>query len=93
MTERIVTLINGANKGLGRETARRLIEAGHTVYIGARDTGNGKAAADALGARFVRIDVTDDASVDAASEEIRRTEGRLDVLMKPRRNVWALSGF
>ena len=31
------TLITGANKGLGYETARRLIEAGHTVYIGARD--------------------------------------------------------
>jgi NAD(P)-dependent dehydrogenase (short-subunit alcohol dehydrogenase family) len=31
-----VTLINGADKGLGYETARRLIERGHTVYIGAR---------------------------------------------------------
>lgn len=81
MTERIITLITGANKGLGHETARRLIEAGHTVYIGARDAGNGKAAADALGARSVRIDVTDDASVDAAAEEILRTEGRLDVLI------------
>jgi len=81
MTERIITLITGANKGLGYETARRLIEAGHTVYIGAREAGNGKAAADALGARFVRIDVTDDASVDAAAAEILRTEGRLDVLI------------
>ena len=31
-----VTLITGANKGLGYETARRLIDLGHTVYIGAR---------------------------------------------------------
>jgi NAD(P)-dependent dehydrogenase (short-subunit alcohol dehydrogenase family) len=32
-----VTLITGANKGIGYATARRLIELGHTVYIGARN--------------------------------------------------------
>ena len=31
------TLITGANKGLGRETARRLLADGHDVWIGARD--------------------------------------------------------
>jgi hypothetical protein len=35
------TLITGANKGLGFEAARRLIEAGHTVYVGARDAHGG----------------------------------------------------
>lgn len=74
------TLITGANKGLGKETARRLIEAGHTVYLGARDEVRGRAASDALGARFVRIDVTDDASVAAAVETIA-AEGGLDVLI------------
>jgi NAD(P)-dependent dehydrogenase (short-subunit alcohol dehydrogenase family) len=32
-----ITPITGANKGLGRETARRLVAEGHTVWFGARD--------------------------------------------------------
>jgi NAD(P)-dependent dehydrogenase (short-subunit alcohol dehydrogenase family) len=71
------TLITGANKGLGRETARQLIAAGHEVWIAARDPGRGRPAAEQLGGRFVPLDVTDDASVAAAVE----TVGRLDVLV------------
>ncbi len=74
------TLISGANKGLGFETARRLIEAGHTVWLGARDAARGQEAADALGARFVQLDVTDDASVAGALAQIA-AEGGLDVLV------------
>ena len=55
------TLITGANKGLGYETARQLVAAGHTVYIGARNPVRGRAAARRIGARFVQLDVTDDA--------------------------------
>jgi len=76
-----ITLITGANKGLGYETARQLIEAGHTVYIGARDPGRGQAAARELHARFVRLDVTDQPSVDAAAAMIGEAEGHLDVLV------------
>jgi NAD(P)-dependent dehydrogenase (short-subunit alcohol dehydrogenase family) len=74
------TLITGANKGLGFETARQLIAAGHDVYVGARDENRGRAAAEELGARFVRLDVTDDASVAAAFEQIE-ADGGLDVLV------------
>lgn len=73
--------ITGANRSLGYESARRLIEAGHTVLIGARDSERGQAAADALGARFVPIDVTDDASVTAAAADIEAREGSIDVLI------------
>jgi NAD(P)-dependent dehydrogenase (short-subunit alcohol dehydrogenase family) len=59
------TLITGANKSLGLETARRLLDAGHTVYAGMRDPAKGDAARE-LGARVVQLDVTDQASVDAA---------------------------
>ncbi|WP_037915027.1 SDR family NAD(P)-dependent oxidoreductase [Actinacidiphila yeochonensis] len=74
------TLITGANKGLGFEAARRLLAAGHTVYAGARDAERGRAAAERLGARFVLLDVTDDASVAAAAKAIE-AEGGLDVLV------------
>jgi NAD(P)-dependent dehydrogenase (short-subunit alcohol dehydrogenase family) len=70
-------LITGANRGLGHEAARRLLGAGHDVWAAARD---GRAAADALGARYVRLDVTDDASVAAAAEQVAAAGG-LDVLV------------
>ncbi|MFE4533658.1 SDR family oxidoreductase [Streptomyces scopuliridis] len=74
------TLITGANKGLGFETARRLVAAGHTVYVGSRDPERGRRAAGQLGARMVVIDVTDDASVAAAARTIE-ADGGLDVLV------------
>lgn len=74
------TLITGANKGLGHETARRLLAAGHTVYVGSRDAERGRRAAERLGARTVVLDVTDDASVAAAAKTIE-ADGGLDVLI------------
>ena len=71
------TLITGSNKGLGHEAARRLLAEGHDVWVAARDPEAGTKAAEALGARFVELDVTDDASVTAAV----KTVGRLDVLV------------
>ncbi|GLY47762.1 SDR family NAD(P)-dependent oxidoreductase [Lentzea sp. NBRC 102530] len=76
-----ITLITGANKGIGHATAERLRELGHTVYIGARDAERGEKAAADLGARFVQLDVTDDASVSTALAKIDAEEGRLDVLV------------
>ena len=71
------TLITGASRGLGFEAARQLAAAGHQVWVGARDISRGEQAADAIGGRFVQLDVTDDASVAAAVE----TVGGLDVLV------------
>ncbi|WP_029291732.1 SDR family NAD(P)-dependent oxidoreductase [Cellulomonas sp. HZM] len=75
------TLVTGANKGLGKETARLLVQAGHTVWLGARDEERGHAAADELGARFVQLDVTDDASVARALATIEEAGTGLDVLV------------
>jgi NAD(P)-dependent dehydrogenase (short-subunit alcohol dehydrogenase family) len=75
------TLITGGNKGLGRETARRLLAAGHDVWIGARDPQRGRIAAQELGAHYLALDVTDDASVTAAAAELAGAVGHLDVLV------------
>ncbi len=74
------TLITGANKGLGFETARRLVAAGHSVYVGSRDAERGRRAAERLGARMVLIDVTDEASVASAVKTVE-AGGGLDVLV------------
>ena len=90
------TLITGANKGLGRETARRLLADGHDVWVAARDPDKGRDAAEELGARFVGLDVTDEATVTAAAEHVASETG-LDVLVNnagilgPRRAVSELT--
>jgi NAD(P)-dependent dehydrogenase (short-subunit alcohol dehydrogenase family) len=76
-----ITLITGANKGLGYEAARRLIEAGHTVYIGARDPKRGQSAAESLGAHFVQLDVTSDESTQKAAGVLEQEQGHLDLLI------------
>jgi NAD(P)-dependent dehydrogenase (short-subunit alcohol dehydrogenase family) len=76
-----VTLITGANKGIGFETARQLTELGHVVYLGARDAERGAEAAAEIGARSVQLDVTDDVSVHRALAEVDAAEGRLDLLV------------
>jgi NAD(P)-dependent dehydrogenase (short-subunit alcohol dehydrogenase family) len=77
-----IVVVTGANKGLGRETARRLLADGHDVWAAARDPQRGAAAADEIGARSLVLDVTDDASVnDAAKTVAQATGGVLDVLI------------
>lgn len=75
------TLITGANKGLGREAARQLIAAGHTVYVGSRDLDRGRATVAEIGGIPLQIDVTSDESVRAAAKRIESEVGHLDVLV------------
>lgn len=76
-----VALITGANKGIGYETARLLSERGMTVLLGARDPELGRDAADKLGVEFVRLDVTDEATIREAAATIDARYGKLDVLI------------
>lgn len=76
-----IALITGGNKGLGYETARRLLEIGYHVLIGSRDSGRGRQAAQQLGASFIQLDVTDDASVENAAKCVAQQFSHLDVLV------------
>ena len=83
-----IALITGANKGIGLETARQLArDHGFTVLLGARDEKRGQAAAVELQSqglttvRFVAIDPTDAASVEAAAKFVEQEYGHLDVLI------------
>ncbi|MCR6486460.1 SDR family oxidoreductase [Amycolatopsis sp. OK19-0408] len=76
-----ITLVTGANKGIGREIAAQLAALGHTVVIGARDAELGEKAAAELGVDSVVLDVTDPASATAAAARIEERYGRLDVLV------------
>ncbi|MEU7767493.1 SDR family oxidoreductase [Nocardia sp. NPDC049190] len=86
MTEMTTALVTGANKGLGRETVRRLAGLGWRVFLGSRDPDRGAAAAaelvrTGLDVEFVQLDVTSDASIAAAVDAIRQRTPRLDVLV------------
>ncbi|MEV4172681.1 SDR family oxidoreductase [Nonomuraea sp. NPDC049709] len=85
-----IALITGANKGIGYEIARLLAEQGVTAIVGARDEERGRAAAERLGQPYVRIDVTDEASVAAAAKWIDGAYGRLDILVN---NAGITGGF
>jgi NAD(P)-dependent dehydrogenase (short-subunit alcohol dehydrogenase family) len=78
-----VALVTGANKGIGLQIARDLAAHGFTVLVGSRSLQDGETAAKSLGvnARAIKLDVTDQASVTAAAERIRKELGRLDVLV------------
>lgn len=76
-----VSLVTGANKGIGLETVRRLVDAGHLVYLASRNAPRGRAAAEPLGARFLELDVTSEESVTSAADLVRREVGYLDVLI------------
>lgn len=80
-------LITGANKGIGFETARQLLEKGFFVFIGSRSVENGLEAVKKMNAEgfsnveTIKLDVTDITSVRTAREEIGKRVSVLDVLI------------
>ncbi|HLV97665.1 MAG TPA: SDR family oxidoreductase [Ktedonobacterales bacterium] len=86
-----VILVTGTTSGFGRLTAETLARQGHTVYASMRQSNKKNLPAaqelmslaeqEALNLSVVDLDVTDDASVTHAVEDIVQDAGRLDVVV------------
>jgi NAD(P)-dependent dehydrogenase (short-subunit alcohol dehydrogenase family) len=84
MTQR-TAVVTGASSGFGRLTAQTLATDGWRVYATMRNVATTNAAAAAglkkAGISVVELDVTSDASVDAAAKTILSEAGAVDVLV------------
>ncbi|CDX30883.1 Short chain dehydrogenase [Mesorhizobium sp. ORS 3359] len=86
MTTRKNALVTGANKGIGRETVRRLAALDYKVWLGARDAERGETAAQALhdeglDVEWLALDVASDDSVAAAAKTVAARISSLEVLV------------
>jgi NAD(P)-dependent dehydrogenase (short-subunit alcohol dehydrogenase family) len=82
-----IALITGANRGIGLETARQLGDKGYTVIVAARSLAKAEEAVTELKSSGIEravalaLDVSDDASVQAAAAEVTEKFGKLDALV------------
>lgn len=72
-----VALVTGASSGIGEAIAKTLVAAGYQVY----GTSRRGTRADHQTYAMLALDVTDDASVEAAVAQLLRLEGRIDLLV------------
>jgi len=80
-------LVTGANKSIGFEAVKQLVQKGIYVYLGSRNLQNGVEAIDQLKAEglnnveAIQLDITDDESVKNARLEIGKKTKVLDILI------------
>lgn len=92
-SDKLILLITGGNQGLGYHAIQQLSATGkYRILMGARDVKKAKAAIETLAddhyvnahpedVKPVTIDMSSDASIEAAVQEVEQKFGRLDILM------------
>lgn len=75
-----IILLTGASSGIGKQTAEFLAKQGYKVYAGARRVEQMESLK-AFGVTPLRLDVTDESSINEAVQTIIQNEVRIDVLI------------
>ncbi|ORY03680.1 hypothetical protein BCR34DRAFT_573403 [Clohesyomyces aquaticus] len=92
MAEKTILLITGGNTGIGYETVKELLKSDvpYTILMGSRSVEKANEAISTLKTEApesksevvpLQVDITDDASIDRAYEEVKGKWGRVDVLV------------
>ncbi|WP_251943714.1 SDR family oxidoreductase [Staphylococcus sp. Marseille-Q5304] len=85
-TTKTITLITGANRGMGFQIAKELGQKGQHILVGSRSADQGESAVQklkALGieAEYIVLDVTNKTTIEAASKYIKTQYGYLSILI------------
>lgn len=73
-------LVTGASSGMGKETAKRLLRDGHTVYAAARRVEQ-MHDLQSMGAIALKMDITKESDIVAAVQTITAGHGGVDILI------------
>ena len=90
--QRPVVLLTGASSGIGYDVAPLLVRYGYTVYGAARRVEKIEELA-SEGVKALSLDVTDEASMEAAVQQIIDAEGRIDVPIDEARRQFEVNLF
>lgn len=76
-------VVTGANRGIGKEIARQLIDRGFVVFVTSRDFAKANETVNELGGKAIALElnVLDETSVKSAAEKVSRQTGHLDALV------------
>ena len=75
-----VALVTGASSGIGKETAKLLVENGFIVYGASRRLEKMSELKD-KGVKLIEMDIADDSSIVRSVNEILKNENRIDVII------------